>query len=265
MPGGHSLFGTRASQSQAPRPHSAAAFPGGSDLLGGSGDGLRPLGPENTIVASWVRLDAKPAANQVIVKLGLPGAPAGNPVNDVLGVFYDHVADAFRAFVCNGVAYQIFPTAPEISPTIGLWYLVQVEFGSSAVQVQVDKPDGTTVGGFTGLTIAYNTLANVGLSIGANGDASESVLGALDSVQYWNSTRIVDHPAYFGSPGEIWNAGKALDFDELPASAPPSSVLQVYLNFNEPTGARQYADSSPNHFAFERGGGVLTRIPGAGY
>lgn len=246
--------------------HSAADFAGGRFLVGPSGNHFRPLGPNNIIVATWVRLDAKPAGlQQKLVTVSDPPR-AGFADGDILGVFYDGTADEFRSYGSNGVGYTVAGTVPAVHPVIGSWYLVVAEFGGTALNISVTNPAGVQVGGSVGFGGVYSNPANANLGVAALPNGGSPLSGALDSTQFWNSTRETDFPAYFGTPGAIWNNGKALDFSELPASAPPTTVLQLYLDYNEPSNAAHYADKSPNAFVLSpSGAGTITRIAGAGY
>lgn len=271
MPGGHTPFGTRATPVFGPRPHSAADFPGtgrflaGPVLSGAAGNPFRALGPNNIVIACWCRLDAKPAGQSKLFSLADPANPGFAP-GDMLGMFYDQPSDQFFAYASNGVGYTLVAPLPALHPVIGTWYQLTAEFAGATISLSVTNPSGVQVGGSVGFTGPYNSPTNLQFAVGALVGGQSPLAGALDSVQLWNSTTTGGFNTYFGAPGAIWNGGKALDFSELPASAPPSSVLQLYLDYDEPTGAGSYADRSPNHWAVTPSGtGIIQRIAGAGY
>jgi Concanavalin A-like lectin/glucanases superfamily len=260
MPGGPTPFGIRVANQPPLAIHRAADFPGGRHLTGPTGAVFTPHGPKNVVMALWLRLDSKAAQQNIMVVQDTPVSAA----TDIYGIFYDPVADAISAYTSNGVAYKNVSSG--FSPTMGLWYLVWAEFGGAAFSITVVKPDGTQQGGSTATGGAYPSPPTPRLGIGSNVDANAPLSGALDSVQMWNDVNTGDFPTYFDTPGDIWHGGKALEFTELPASAPPQSKLQLYLDFNEPTGASSYKDKSQNAFSLTpSGSGVITRILGAGY
>ena len=251
----------------APTPHFAASFAGGAYLSGPTSGHFAPAGPKNVVAAAWVRLQSK-VASMKIMAVTRPGG-GGVAGDDVLGVFYNQGVDAFEVYASSGVGYTLGGTLPVVNPVLNTWYLLVAEFAGFSLTLYVTDPAGAQAGGTTGFGGVYNAPGSYQFTLGnlPNG-INTSLIGDLDSVQYWNSTRTVDFPNYFTvpPPGDIWNGGKALNFSELPASAPPTTVLQAYLDFNEATGAPSYADVSPNAFTLlPAGGGTITRITGAGY
>lgn len=264
MPGGHTPFGTRATPVFGPRPHSAAQFPSGRFLTNAGGSAFFPHGPKNMMAVLWVRIDQKNGPVMKIVNVG----HSTDATTDILGIDYSQATDQFRAFGSNGSpgGYTISSPVPAVNPVIGTWYLITVEWGGT-INITVTDPSGVDKGGSTGMVGSYNNLALKPVSLGADPGGLFPFAGAIDSFQVWNDVNSADFPSYFtGPPPGAWNSGRALDFSELPSTVPPSSKLQCYLNFGEPTGSARYADAGPAGLVWTpAGSGTIQRIPGAGY